>query len=291
MINATIWIPPGITLDTLGVSTESLSINSDPDLDYTITHRTNISSKSGHITSFSPLSVTKNASSIKSRETIIDAGSGSIDGTYSLYDLLSISSSSGSVNVNIELKEASSSSPKPARLRLITSSGSIQAYTPFLSANVPNRTYETDVSSNSGSIDATLVHGKRTSMYTTSGRITASLSPYGPTTSRSDLDVHTTSGSIDVSIQSSLSDPTAPMRKFYASYRTGSASLRLRYPEQWEGIVEGQTSTGSMRINWHDLKIVRDEKTSVGRSIKGVKGEGEGLSRFQVRSGSVDLSG
>jgi hypothetical protein len=291
-IFATIWVSPGITLDTFRVSTESLSIAFHPNLNYTVSSRTHISSKSGHITGpLGALYEYKKPLCTRSRETIIDTGSGSIQGTYSLYDLLSISSSSGSINVNIEPKDASSSSSKPARLRIITSSGSIQAYVPFLSASLPNRTYETDISSTSGSIDATLFHGKRTSLHTSSGRISASLSPYGPNTSRSDLDVHTMAGSIDVAIEPSLSDPSAPLRLFYASYRAGSASLRLRYPAQWEGVIEGRTGTGSMRINWGGLQIVRDDKSFVGRSIKGVKGEGEGLSRFQVGSGSVDLSG
>lgn len=291
-IFATIWISPGIILDTLNVSTGSLPIAFHPNLNYTVNGRTHISSNSGHITRPpSALYEYKKPLSTRSRETIIDTGSGSIQGTYSLYDLLSISSSSGSVNVNIEPKDASSTSPKPARLRITTSSGSIQAYVPFLSSSLPNRTYETDISSTSGSIDATLFHGKRTSLHTSSGHISASLSPYGTNSSRSDLDVHTTAGSIDVAIDSSLSNPSVPLRRFYASYRAGSASLRLRYPAQWEGVIEGETATGSMRINWGGLKIVRDDKSFVGRSIKGVKGEGEGLSRFQIGAGSVDLSG
>ena len=285
-LQARLLMPSGIVLNSLGFSTESLSLVFHSTLNYTANH-THISTGTGNITTFD------NSLSTASRKTVIDSGSGSIQGSYSLYDLLSITTSSGSVNIAITPKPASSSAPdRPAQLQIYTGSGSIHAHNLLLSSALPNRTYETDIFTSSGSVDASLVHGRHTSIHTSSGRVAASLSPYGPNTSRSDIDVQTMSGSIDVSLGSSLSNPGTRLSKLYASYRAGSGSLRLSYPPEWEGVVEGGTRTGSMKINWDGLELVRDDHGGwSGRQIKGIKGDGEGVTRFYIGSGSVELRG
>ncbi len=55
--------------------------------------------------------------------------------------------------------------------------------------------------------------------------------------------------------------------------------------------MEGATKTGSLSVNWEGLKLVRDENRGVGRAIRGVKGVGEGVVRFESGTGSVVLSG
>ena len=57
-------------------------------------------------------------------------------------------------------------------------------------------------------------------------------------------------------------------------------------------MVEGRTGTGSVKINWDGLELVKDDNgRGSGREIKGIKGDGEGLTRFHVGTGSVELRG
>lgn len=231
--------------------------------------------------------------SSESRETVIDLTSNSVTGTYSLYDLLSIHTTSGSIDITLSLKNASSSAPKPAVLDLSTSSGSIRVKTTALrfSSNIPDREYRSSISSSSGSIDAQLVHGSHTSLKTHSGHVNAELTPFGPNTSRSDIETHTNSGGTEITVHPLAVNASQPLRKLYAGYHHGSGSLSVQYPSTWQGKVEGKTMSGGVNVDWDGLRIVRDQKGYVWREIEAVKGEGEGILRFNGYSGSVTLRG
>ena len=232
------------------------------------------------------------ASPSTSRETVIDLTSGSVTGAYSLYDLLSIHTTSGHIDITLNLQNASTSAPKPALLDLSTASGSIRVKTPALhTTKIPDREYKTSISSYSGSIDAEIVHGTRTSLKTSSGRIVAELVPFGPNTSRSDVETRTYSGGTDITVRPSSANASQPLRKLYADYQHGSGGLRVRYPSTWEGSVQGKTAAGGVDIKWDGLRIVKDKKGYVGREIEAVKGEGEGVLRFHGYSGHVLLKG
>lgn len=287
-ISATIWIAPGTTLETFGIDAETLSVNFFPGLDYAITQSTDISVFSAS------LSIKANSTpsklSINSRETTIDISSGSVTGSYPLYDLLSIHTDSGSIDVMIEPKEASRESVKPAVLRLTSNSGSVRAVTSTVT--VPKRDYRADVYTSSGSIDVTLLHGLRTSLRSINGRITANLYPVGDNDTRTDIESHCTSGSTDITLHSSISHPSAPLKKLFAYYGSTSGSLDLRYPAQWEGTVVGTTLSGDIEIDWPGLRIVKDrKKTWLKRKIVGFKGSGEGKLVFSDSSGRVTLKG
>ncbi|KAK3174131.1 hypothetical protein OEA41_001375 [Lepraria neglecta] len=287
-ISATIWIAPGTTLETFGIDAETLSVNFFPGLDYAITQSTEISVYSASLSikaNNAPSKLT-----ISSRETTIDISSGSVTGSYPLYDLLSIHTDSGSIDITIDPKEASKESVKPAILRLTSNSGSVRAVTS--TATVPKRDYRADVYTSSGSIDVALLHGLRTSLRSINGRITADLYPFGDNNTRTDIESHCTSGSTDITLHSSLSHPSAPLKKLFAYYGSTSGSLDLKYPAQWEGIVVGTTLSGGINIDWPGLRIVKDGKKGwLKRKIVGVKGNGEGKLVFSDSSGRVMLSG
>ena len=287
-ISATIWIAPGTILETLGIDAETLSVNFFPGLDYAITQSTDISVFSAS------LSIKANDApsklSISSRETIIDISSGSVTGSYPLYDLLSIHTDSGSIDVTIDPKEASKDEVKPAVLRLTSNSGFVRAVT--LTDSVPKREYRADVYTSSGSIDVSLLHGLRTTLRSINGRITANLYPFGDNKTRSNIETHCYSGSTDITLHSSLSHPSAPIKKLFAYYGATSGSLDLRYPAQWEGTVVGTTLSGGINIDWPGLKIMKDGKNVwLERKVVGVKGDGEGKLVFYDGSGSVTLTG
>ena len=173
-VAATISIPPGTTLENLGINTETLSVTFFPGLDYAITNSTEINAHSASLSlsTDEPPSIDINA-----RETYIHVTSGSVTGSYPLYDILDISTKSGSIDIDVEPKDAGGGDVQPAILRLSSQSGSIRAFTSTVS--VPARDYQMSVNSLSGSIDATLLHGSHTSLRSHNGRISADLYPYG----------------------------------------------------------------------------------------------------------------
>lgn len=276
-VSAIITLSSGARLENLGIKSETIPVVFHPGLDYA---ESRVVDTKMHFDS----------TSTYSRETIIDVGSTSVTGSYPLYDLLSIHTSSGSINVDIVPKNASRQNVKPAVLRLSSYSGSIRASTSTLS--VPDRDYQTSISTSSGSIDARILHGLRTSLRSLNGRITADLYPYGHNDSKTDVEVHDTSGRMDITVHSSLSHPTAPLRKLYGYYRGVSGSLTLFYPAQWQGTVEGTILSGSVDLDWQGLKVVQDGRQGhVSRVIKAVRGEGEGKLEFHETSGRLQLSG
>lgn len=276
-ISVIISISPGTKLEHFGINSETMAVHFHPGLDYAESRAVETKAQ------FIPMST-------YSRETVIDVESSSVTGSYPLYDLLSIHTSSGSINIDVEPKKASTENVKPAILRLTSNSGSVRAMSSTVS--VPDRDYQTTMSTSSGSINANILHGLRTSLRSINGRITADLYPYGHNDSRTDIEVHDTSGSIDITLHSSLSHPAAPLRKLYGYYRGNSGSLNLFYPGHWQGTVEGTTMSGSVDLNWQGLKVVKDKKKGwVKRTIEAVRGEGEGSLVFYQASGSVKLSG
>ena len=276
-ISAVLTIAAGARLENLNLNSETLSVRFQPDLDYAesrvVDTKTNFDSMSTY-----------------SRETIIDVHSASVSGSYPLYDLLSIHTNSGSINTEIVPKNASRETVKPAVLRLSSNSGSIRSRTSTIS--VPDRDYQSSFSTSSGSIDAVTLHGLRTSLRSINGRVTADLHPYGHNDSRTDIESHCTSGAMDVSLHSSVSHPTAPLKKLYGYYRGVSGSLNIFYPAQWQGVVEGTTSSGGVDLNWQGLKVIKDGKDGfIKRRIEAVRGEGEGKLEFHETSGRTRLSG
>jgi len=276
-ISAIISISPGTKLEYFGIHSETLAVIFHPGLDYADSRVVETKTQFESMSTYS-------------RETIIDVQSASVTGSYPLYDLLSIHTNSGSIHVNVDPKNASTKNVKPAVLRVTSNSGSVRAISSTVS--VPDRDYQTTMSTSSGSINAVILHGLGTSLRSINGHIIADLYPYGHNDSRTDIEVHDTSGNIDITLHSSLSHPTAPLKRLYGYYGGISGSLTLFYPAQWQGIVQGTTLSGSITFDWQGLKIVKDGKEGwVKRTIEAVRGEGEGRLVFYETSGSTKLSG
>ena len=276
-ISALLTIAVGARLENLNINSETLSIIFQPGLDYAESRIVDTKTQFESVSSYS-------------RETIIDVRSASVSGSYPLYDLLSIHTDSGSINTDIIPKNASREVVKPAILRLSSTSGSVRSRTSTIS--VPDRDYQSSVSTSSGSIDVGFLHGLRTSLRSINGRVTANLYPYGHNDSRTDIESHCTSGAMDITLHSSISHPMAPLKKLYGYYRGVSGSLSLFYPAQWQGRVEGTTSSGGVDLNWQGLKVIEDGRDGlIKRRIEAVRGEGEGKLEFHETSGRTRLSG
>ncbi|KAL8922825.1 MAG: hypothetical protein Q9208_004950 [Pyrenodesmia sp. 3 TL-2023] len=221
--------------------------------------------------------------------------SGSVKGDFRLSKSLSIHTTSGSIDINLDLVPFENVIPfhLPATLDIKSSSGSIAIRTRTIStpAQIPDHAYRTAISSSSGSIAASLVHGTSTKLHSDSGRIQASLYPHGNTTIRSDLYTRTLSGRQEIKIHPSLTNATAPLRNFFADYNGISGSLDISYPAQWEGTVDGSAVSGSIGAEWPGLKVIKVGKGAGDHSLKAVKGIGESLLKFRAISGSVKLRG
>ncbi|KAF1980767.1 hypothetical protein K402DRAFT_468042 [Aulographum hederae CBS 113979] len=284
----TMYFSPSAKLSNLDISSRNLALRvnagSSPDSasdELLVTNITTISLASSSMTA-TPF--------LNSRKTRIDVGSGSIHGSYNLYDLLSISSFSGSINVDVQPKEESKSDPQPAVLETKTQSGSTHInYPPYSAApDIPEREYRTSVQGFSGSISGNLIHGYATSLSSKSGSITGSLLPYTADDYDSTLTVETISGMQNIHVLPPFTG-SGDMKSMSSKHTTHTGSLTLDYPQKWVGKIEGQTVTGSLKLAGKDVQIVRDEKGVIGRNVGAFKGSEYGGSKldFATSTGSV----
>ena len=216
-------------------------------------------------------------------------------GTYPLYDLLSVTTSSGSIDITVSLHGPVANSPdKPAKLTLNASSGSISLKilgidTPSL---IPSRNYISHISSQSGSIQAKMLHGSSTTLQSSSGSIQASVYPHGPHNVPSHIKTSSSSGTTDFTLHSSLYCSTTPLRNLHGTHRGSSGRMKLTYPAQWQGHISGTTVSGRVNIDWPGIQVNIDRPNGfAGREIQAVHGRGEGKLNFNAVSGSVTLRG
>ena len=292
----TVYVSVGTPINLIEVTATSFPVTFHNDLSL-VADRLSVSTTSGDIAFPTELG---NTSALNVRSIIVDSTSGTITGSYRLLDLLKVTSHSGSIAIDIEPCEVAVEDPKPAQLILHTLSGSITARTPAMfrafteegKSTVPPRDYRSAVSTSSGSIHVGLIHGSKTSVGCNSGRIDATLAPYGFLKARSDIDVSSHSGSIDTTVLPSLSDPGEPMRYLWSSYRYTSGSLRMTYPSDWEGKIEGSTISGSITVEWPGVKVLEGGDSGVGfRRLRAIKGKGDATTSFNGISGSARIMG
>lgn len=284
----TIWIRPGTILPKLKIRTQSLSIILEKGLQFRVEGQVELVTTHGFIES----RASEPSTSIDARDITIQTASGSVQGAYPLYDLLSINTLSGSIDINLDLQEISTTTPKPAKLLITTLSGQVHVNTPLLATQytpIPLRDYQSSISSQSSSIDIVIPHGSTSTLRTLSGRLSAALHPCGDPAIKSSLSSNVASGATRITIHRSRSHPTSPLRNLFASHHQKSGALRLHYPAQWEGNIAGETMSGAISIDWPGLNIVRDDR----RRIVARKGDGkaEGTLDFGTMSGNVDLTG
>ncbi|KAL8773036.1 MAG: hypothetical protein Q9209_002056 [Squamulea sp. 1 TL-2023] len=290
-LSSTMWISRGLELSSFGIHADTLNI---------IFHDNVPIPKHTPITITAPSSSVKLSSTskipshlnINALDTTITTHSGSVNGDFTLQDTLKIYTQSGSININLSL-DAPNSSTTPATLDLRAHSGSINVRTTTIltPSKIPKRDYHSTLRTNSGSIRANLVHGSSTNLQADSSSIHASLYPHGDATKRSDLTTNVLSGSTDITVHPSISNPAAKLRNFRASHTAISGSIRVLYPSQWEGTVEGSTVSGAITVDWPGLQIVENGNGWGKKSLKAVKGSGEGVVTFRDVSGSVNLRG
>ncbi|KAI4104753.1 MAG: hypothetical protein L6R37_003107 [Teloschistes peruensis] len=291
-IKTTIWIPKGLDLSSFNIHTDSLSVIFADNVPFRPNTPISISAPEGSVELHSTHQ-TLSSLFIDALETTV-LSSGSVKGHFTLRDSLAIHLSSGSIEIDLALASSPSNTTDSAHLDLETTSGSIRVATTTIAtpdAIPKHKDYRSSLRTNSGSIHATLVHGSATDLRSDSSSVHASLFPHGDLDNRSDITTKGLSGSTDIVLYPSLTNPTEPMRNLYASYTGISGSVRVQYPVQWEGKVEGSTVSGHIGVAWPGLKIVEDSDGWGSHRLKAVKGDGNGVLMFKGVSGSVELRG
>ena len=201
-LSITVWISPNTSLKHISIQTQFLSVTFHDGLSFD-TDLLEVQALFNTI-SFPPTHSIH--PTINSREIILGTTSGSITGSFPLYDLLRINTHSGTISIDVVPKNASATSPKPAVLDIHSGSGSISISTPLLTASsphilttIPDRDYQSSISADYGSLSLTLIHGTGTTLTTISGSISATLHPV-TISSRSDISTDSGSGTTRLSV-------------------------------------------------------------------------------------------
>jgi len=227
---------------------------------------------------------------ISSRETRIDVGSGSVSGSYNLYDLLSIKTSSGSISVDINPKPVDDEHPAPAVLLVHSRSGTVNIQYPVATAEIPDRDYRTTVVSQYGSVGGKLLHGRHTAIETQSSSINVQVLPYAADQYPSTLNTKSTSGSTRLELLSPYKYAGTAMARLSSTHTTVSGQLVLDYPDEWEGKISGQTRSGSLKLSGSDVNVIDQGSSGGGHYIVAKKGDGNSALKFSAQSGSVDAT-
>ena len=110
---------------------------------------------------------------------------------------------------------------------------------------------KTTINAGSGSVSGTPTHGSSTDLKSTSRSITADITPYEADTSSSTLRTFTRSGMMAMNLRSPYRNPGTVISSLTSSHKSNSGSIKLTYPQAWEGRIEGGTNSRSPRSKAH----------------------------------------
>jgi len=277
-VAVTLYLKPDVAWTSFNIDTTHLAIESSSQLfsseDSTLEPTINT-------TSFTTHSTPIHLSHWTARRTILKTSSSPITGAFTLLDLLDLTSSSGSIKASIASGEADSSNPQPAQLSISTSSGSVHVDSDL--TTVYDREYKTDVSTQSASISGTYLLGASARFTTSSGRIDPEITPYD-SQAASALHTRSSSGATRVQVRSAYKNGGKAFKELRGEHvSAGSGGIEVRYPREWEGVIDAVTGSGSIRLEGEG--VVVDEKGQFGGGhVRAHKGEGE--SRIEARAGS-----
>ena len=295
-INATIWIKPHTVLNNMAIDTQTMSIIYHEGLQLTINNRLWMSATVGSVTMPGSNGI---GTSFFYRSLDASFGSGSVIGTYCLFNSLSIGTRSGNIDVNIVPRAQLGDDVEHSFLNLKSVNGDIKAKTldlhdiqlgPLPQSN-PYRAFHSTVSTSSGKIEVQLIHGNSTSLNSMSGSINAILIPFDNMPQASEITVTNAGGDNNITVTPSIFQSQSPIKRLYGFFTSYTGNMCITFPTTWEGKLRGQTLSGGVWIDWSSLSIISDSKPQgpYWRRLIAVKGSGEGEISFQETSGSMEL--
>jgi hypothetical protein len=132
------------------------------------------------------------------------------------------------------------------------------------------RTNTSSMSTKAGSISGQYSLGRQLLLWTDAGSIFADVvvdtSLKSP---KATLWTSTQTGSTHVNLLA----PLEHRNQIKSTHRTHVGSVRIKYPQEWEGVVEASTSVGSLSMSGEGLRIVALRGALGNWYGKGVKGE------------------
>ena len=314
-IGATIYLHANTTLQTFQIDTTHLSITSSPNLfPRPLTSKPPKPLLQIGLTNLQATSRPITLPYWTSRQTILRTTSSAIAGAFTHLDLISLTSTSGSITASITPGEADSSKPLPALLKINTGSGGVRVTYPTIDASssgiitssttIPSRDYETQVQTSSGSIAGSYLFSSTADLASSSGSILAKIlhAPYSSLDAESEeaasnvLRTASGSGATDVRVtRVGGASGEGVVGVLHGEHGAGgggaSGSVRVRYPGEWEGRIEADSSSGSLRVEGQGVVVDREEREGGRKWVRAHKGEEGSGGSIGVRtgSGSVDI--
>lgn len=313
-IKGTIWVPEGAKIGVLWLRAVHLGMWLFDDLDIQVADYAELSSIVGNIkagasdedgqggSTFDPdhsFVPAKDSWAFDSRIIEVHTTSGSIDGTWPLYDKLGLHTSSGSISVSITPKEELENDPRPAVLSLSTIAGVISATEPLHDlTQIPQRDYHVEIKSTAGNINGALAFSTGITVHSTAGALALDLLPViniGKLTPQkpAQLETVTTSGvtsvrvfdplffgdngkalaaSVDIDDGAMAERTSKALDCLQATHRSTSGEIGLRYPQVWEGMLYAQTTSGRLVARGKDLRILKYTGGWPGSKLEARKG-------------------
>jgi hypothetical protein len=287
-ISVGIYLKDHIQLDLLNISTKHLNIQTGQGPSGWSHYMIVSESWKLATTFFTSVAGTINSLWWSGRTTIIRTQSGAITGRYGLGDLLSMTSQSGRIDTSLLPYPVNPEDPKPAALQAISHSGSIKVLLPDPSdEKVPERDYQTSVSSWSGSLHGQYFFTSQASFKSNSGSIDATVWPRINKTDHSVLETEGGSGSTTLKIKPPPDDVV--LGKLRSRHTSRSGSLHLAYPGSWEGSFTGESTSGSIDVDGDGVETWDTDMGYSGHYVVGHKGTGVSRLKFETTSGSTKL--
>lgn len=311
-MRTTIWVPQDAEIGVVSLGVIHLDILMLDDLSIHAADYARISSVIGDIKSGAERPLNYNNSRIvqtapdftflpakdsyvlDSRVVEVTTTSGTISGNWPLYDMLGLHTTSGDIKVSITPNNASEIDPKSAVLSLSSISGVVHATEPVhLVDQIPLRDYLVDIKSTSGGIHGAFAFGAGIELKSTASDIALDLLPVmnegkvSPT-QPAQLETATTSGTTAVRVLEPIwfDDNGLVSNKslncLQALHKSTSGDIGLRYPQAWEGYLQGETTSGSLKVKGKDVKIVRSVGGWPGSKMEARKGRAGPGSTIQV---------
>ncbi len=273
--------PKDAGLERLQVATADYHIKSDIEMP----------SIPGSVTHLSPADV----DFLPARELFLASNSGGITGLFPSHDVLDVVTSSGSASLTLlPLFDKPSHESKvgiKSNSGTLSINGKLDAATSRV--HFPSRDSTVSIITSSGSIRAVLGLTKSTSIKSNSGsqHLTALLSDHSHDR-RSDFATASNSGTQNISVvaaaqqdrtESSAGEKTDETG-FVCKHKSNSGSVRIAYPDEWEGTVEAHSNSGSMSITGEGV-----ETDKAHHRVTGVKGTPEHHTDVGTSSGSISV--
>ncbi|GAB7345108.1 hypothetical protein MBLNU457_3506t1 [Dothideomycetes sp. NU457] len=278
-----------LNLTNLELSTNMLDVNLSSFLrDVDVQNSTCVTTLAGDIY----------AAGLSGRRTYLHSHSGSITGSYALLDLLHVRSTSGSVVINVDPQKASLTDPAPAELDIGTTSGAVRVQMPT-SGRVPARDYISKVHSTSGSIHGSLIFSSLMYTESNSGSLGVALLPYLTKGVTHQIKTVTT-GSTDVRVlepyyetslfagNDTIEQTTSEYNTHIGSvHHTTSGSIKLVYPDSWNGRLSASSTSGSIHIGGRGMHQIEGSDSWYNNHQVWERGKGDGSIDIVSTSGSI----